>query len=274
MINAKSIRIFSGLTVALVVLAMITSVFATNVFADDEIIVIMDGSEKYEVVLKNDSTVRDTLERAGIQIGEDDRVTPGLDEKLSSPSTITISRVSYIDVTVEETVPFETVEKIDYNKKNDYSKVTVQGEDGLASVTYRIKTVGGIEESRQEIACDTIKAPRSEEVTVGGIDLSKARMVTVTATAYDGSYQTLGYYNPRTCTGAVPKPYYTVAVDPRLIPLGSKLYIESPDGSYVFGYAKAEDTGGAIKGNRVDLFVSSRSEALGFGKRTMNIYIL
>jgi len=65
-----------------------------------------------------------------------------------------------------------------------------------------------------------------------------------------------------------------VAVDPKVIPLGTKLYIESPDGSYVYGCAVAGDTGGAIKGNRIDLFMDTYSECMQFGRRTMNVYIL
>ena len=65
-----------------------------------------------------------------------------------------------------------------------------------------------------------------------------------------------------------------VAVDPRVIPLGSKLYIESMDGFASYGYATAEDTGGAIKGNRIDLFYSTSSQARNFGRRNVKVYVL
>ena len=68
--------------------------------------------------------------------------------------------------------------------------------------------------------------------------------------------------------------YGVIAVDPRVIPLGTKLYIESPDGSYTYGEAIAEDTGGAIKGNKIDLFFPSYEECMRFGRRTMTVYIL
>ena len=68
--------------------------------------------------------------------------------------------------------------------------------------------------------------------------------------------------------------YGCVAVDPRVIPLGTKLYIETPDGSFVYGHSIAADTGGAIKGNRVDLFFPTHSQALQFGRRNVNVYIL
>ncbi|MBO5487341.1 MAG: 3D domain-containing protein, partial [Eubacterium sp.] len=59
-----------------------------------------------------------------------------------------------------------------------------------------------------------------------------------------------------------------------VIPLGTKLYIETPDGSIVYGEAVAGDTGGAIKGNKIDLFMDSRSECMAFGRRKVNVYIL
>ena len=66
----------------------------------------------------------------------------------------------------------------------------------------------------------------------------------------------------------------TVAVDPNFIPLGTKMYIVSADGEYVYGYAIAEDTGGAIKGKIVDLFFNTYDECIEFGRRDVKIYIL
>lgn len=58
----------------------------------------------------------------------------------------------------------------------------------------------------------------------------------------------------------------TIAVDPRVIPLGSKVRMNGKE--YV-----AEDTGGAIKGRRIDLFADSHSEAMKFGKKLIEIYV-
>ncbi|MCA1058743.1 LysM peptidoglycan-binding domain-containing protein [Rossellomorea aquimaris] len=59
-----------------------------------------------------------------------------------------------------------------------------------------------------------------------------------------------------------------IAVDPDVIPLGSKVYVEG------YGYATAEDTGGAIQGNRIDVFLPSKDQALDFGRKTVNVKIL
>jgi len=67
----------------------------------------------------------------------------------------------------------------------------------------------------------------------------------------------------------------SVAVDPKVIPLGSKLYIVAADGkSWIYGYAVAEDTGGAVKGNIVDLYMPGYTDCINFGRRKATIYIL
>lgn len=59
-----------------------------------------------------------------------------------------------------------------------------------------------------------------------------------------------------------------IAVDPSVIPLGTKVYVEG------YGFARAEDTGGNIKGNTIDVYKSSESACLNWGVRYVTIYIL
>ena len=63
------------------------------------------------------------------------------------------------------------------------------------------------------------------------------------------------------------------AVDPKIIPLGTRLYIEDPNGKWNYGYAIAGDTR-AIKGNRIDICLDTYAEAIQFGRRTLKVYIL
>lgn len=95
------------------------------------------------------------------------------------------------------------------------------------------------------------------------------------ASAYEGGVQSNGIWAGQTATGRAPV-YGVVAVDPSLIPLNSKLYIESTDGgqSWIYGFCVAGDTGGAIKGNRVDLCYSTVEQCYSFGRRNCRIYIL
>ena len=114
-----------------------------------------------------------------------------------------------------------------------------------------------------------VKAPATFGSKMSKAELAGAKCISVVATAYcntsDGGQVTV--------TGSKTG-FGIVAVDPRVIPLGTKLYITSADGSYVYGYCVAGDTGGAIKGNRVDLFLGSESECREFGRRPMQVYIL
>ena len=92
-----------------------------------------------------------------------------------------------------------------------------------------------------------------------------------------GNFQ-LSFYTPHelvrpveklhTATGTRPKEGRTVAVDPKVIPLGSTVFIEG------FGYYIAEDTGGAIKGNRIDVFLMDYNKAKQLGRRTAKVWIL
>lgn len=102
--------------------------------------------------------------------------------------------------------------------------------------------------------------------------------VVMEATAYDLSYQSTGKRPGDrgygiTASGMKAGPG-VVAVDPKVIPLGTKLYIESMDSTKDYGYAVAGDTGGAIKGNRIDLFFHSAGDVRQFGRRNVRVKIL
>lgn len=102
--------------------------------------------------------------------------------------------------------------------------------------------------------------------------LDQAHMLEgVTITHYDVCEQCCGKVDGITASGAHATPYSTVAVDPSVIPLGAVLLVDYGDGAGLRRY-RAEDTGGAIKGNRIDLCVGSHAEALQLGRRTATVY--
>lgn len=105
-------------------------------------------------------------------------------------------------------------------------------------------------------------------------DFKFSKMITMTATAYD-PYPAGGSGTGITASGMKAE-YGVVAVDPKVIPLGTKLYIESTDdgASWTYGYCIAGDTGGAIKGNKIDLCYNTVSECIQFGRKSANVYIL
>lgn len=93
----------------------------------------------------------------------------------------------------------------------------------------------------------------------------------VTITHYDVCEQCCGKVDGITASGAHATPYSTVAVDPSVIPLGAELLVDYGDGAGLRRY-RAEDTGGAVKGNHIDLCVGSHAEALQLGRRTATVY--
>ena len=93
----------------------------------------------------------------------------------------------------------------------------------------------------------------------------------VTVTHYDCCVECCGKTDGITASGTHATPYSTVAVDPSVIPLGADVLVDYGDGAGLRRY-RAEDTGGAIKGNRIDLCVGSHDEALRLGRRTATVY--
>ena len=106
------------------------------------------------------------------------------------------------------------------------------------------------------------------EFDKNGVPLNyKSKMVS-RATAYT-------YTGHNCATGVAPEPGY-IAVNPKVIPYGTKMYIRTADGSFIYGYAVAADTGGFVSNHPtgVDLFMSTRSACISFGVRNVEIYIL
>lgn len=93
----------------------------------------------------------------------------------------------------------------------------------------------------------------------------------ISATAYAPGPHDNEQWGNKTYTGTQVRPGI-IAVDPKLIPLGSRVYIEYPDGHGE--YATAEDTGGAIKGNRIDIAKQTVDEAKDFGIQKVKVYVI
>jgi len=109
-----------------------------------------------------------------------------------------------------------------------------------------------------------LSIPKYESVTIthdGFNIITQAKELKVEATAYCG--------DEVTSLGIKPTPYRTIAVDPKVIPYGSVVYI--PEYKALF---RAEDTGSAIKGKRIDIFLPNEDECKEFGRKNIRIYVL
>lgn len=197
---------------------------------------------------------------------------------------VPISEIKY-DI-IRDGVEHETKIVQNENQFEGYEKVVQVGSNGMKKFVYEETYVDG-ELISKDLAEEIVyKEPVDEIIEVG----TKKHLVTsrggfrysnelvLTATAYDLSYESTGK-NPGdpeygiTASGTLAQPG-TVAVDPRVIPLGTELYIASTDGSPDYGFATAEDTGGAIKGDKIDLFMEDSKDCDDFGRRPVKVYIL
>ncbi len=240
-------------------------------------------------------TAGEVLTELGYNPKRTDKITPGYDEKVSDFDEITLIRVKEETINATEEIPYESKERENKALASGARKLVQRGVPGEKTVAYKITYEDGVEVSREKVS-EEVKAqpiPQIREVgpkkaanytiaSAGTVQTSRSgnlaysKVISANATAYDASSCGKSPSHPAygiTATGAKAG-YGIVAVDPRVIPLGSKLYIESSDGSYVYGTAVAADTGGAIKGNRVDLCFNTRAEAIRFGRRSVKIYVL
>ncbi|WP_138160524.1 3D domain-containing protein [Peptoniphilus catoniae] len=244
------------------------------IVAEYKYYVIIDGKQIYSGKSINES-VKDILKDLKIELDEDDVVTPGLLEKVKERDTIKIERVERQSYQTKTEIPYESEIVENADMYNGESKIIQKGVVGEKVDTFENVFVNGelvsIEPVDSQITIEPVKEiveKGTKEIDVANLEGKKVKKVIVMqATAYDPTAGSKTAMGTKARVGAV-------AVDPRVIPLGSKLYIESMDGFPTYGYATAEDTGGAIKGNRIDLFYSTNAQALKFGRRNVKVYVL
>jgi 3D (Asp-Asp-Asp) domain-containing protein len=221
-------------------------------------------------------TVRAALADAKVAVDKDDEVTPSLDSPVPNDGTIRVTRVTYQEGSEEQKIPYKIqIQPASKGNRPYHPTVTRDGKNGIRKITWRAKLVDGREVERKTVADEVVREPVNAVVTARqptqlgsrGAYVG-ARTITVIATAYDPGPGSCGKYaNGQTCNGKRAG-YGIIAVDPKVIPLGSKLYVEG------YGYGIAADVGGAIKGNHVDLGFNSRSASFGWGKRLVKLQIL
>lgn len=211
-------------------------------------------------------TVAEALTKIGITLGEYDKVSLPLDQNLQENDEIQVVRITEKVETVTTEIPYQVVAKPADFPVGFPDRIVSRGENGVNQQVVRITYEDGKEVQRNVQKQEVTKTPVNQVVTRGaqtsisrgGRTINFSKAIVVSASAYSsGSI---------TATGA-PVRYGIVAVDPRVIPLGSSLYVEG------YGDGDALDTGGAIKGNRVDLYMNSEEAAYSWGVRSVVVYI-
>lgn len=254
---------------------------------------IGENTMKLEVT---ETTVGDIVKQAGYIIDEYDMVEPAPETKVTKTCYIDYSDISYTYAVRQETIPCG-MDTVYSNQKMTGTKTTEAGTNGLKEVTYSYKYVNGVMVESvvtntvtvtEAVNGKTIIGTKKPAVTTSSNVNTISTLVPSSPIQLDANgnpvnyknhitVQATGYtYTGNNCsTGVAPQPGY-IAVNPKYIPYGTKMYIKSSDGRYIYGYAIAADTGGFIKSRptNVDLFFSTRSACVNFGRRNVEIYIL
>ena len=227
-----------------------------------------------------DDTVYSLLQKADVVINDGDQLNYRLDCPAFAGMDIRIARVSYEIVTEETAIPYDVRRVASQGVPAGSFVETTAGKEGLAIATLEHKYLNGNLIETRTLDEAVIRKPVTGVVAYGvGGTVSTSRSDTtrysyyidMTATAY--TYGDGGIWGDVTYSGKVVQVGY-VAVDPRIIPLGSRLYVAYPNGNVAYGFAVAEDTGGAIKGSRIDLFFETKEECMRFGRRKVRVYVL
>ena len=129
------------------------------------IAVVHDG--KTEEVESGVGSVGDVLKKLNITLGEEDTVTPELTKEVSEGTRIVVSRVTYEEEKETEEIPFTTIREDDSSLKKGTEKVKTEGVAGEKTITYKVKKVDGVEESRELLGEKVTKEPENEVVLVG-----------------------------------------------------------------------------------------------------------
>ena len=241
-------------------------------------------------------TVGQLLARLGLTVGEEDVISHGLNLPVFDGMQLRIDRVVTRRETYATTIPYETTYCNAPSIPAGSDAVLTRGRDGellcTADVTYR----NGIEQERKVLSEDVTIAAVAQVIGVGtgeaidgsvdpnakpiigdgyirlptGEILTYTKTDTVRATGYT---HTDAGCDMITATGTTVH-RGTVAVDPRFIPYGTRMFIVSNDGEVVYGVAVAEDCGGAIKRDRMDLYFPTYDECIQFGYRRCTLYFL
>lgn len=253
-------------------------------------VTVLDGTQEKKVWTTK-QTVQELLARESIELKELDKLE-GLEMStvLEPNHTVSIARIVKSEEVVETPKNFEVEEKKDSTLAKGKTKVLKEGKKGTIVKKYEVVVKNGKEVERKVISEEVVTQPQSKVVAVGTKETvqvaqsSKANnKVTVSR---DNAAPTGGkeYYVEATaytpyCTGcsgisaaginlrANPN-LKLIAVDPRKIPLGTKVWVEG------YGYAIAGDTGGAIKGNRIDVLMQTKQQAYSWGRKRVKIKVM
>jgi 3D (Asp-Asp-Asp) domain-containing protein len=273
---------------------VITAPVSVNLYVNGEFAESFSTSE--ETVGKAVAQYKKTKNNIDYQI-----INVSSSQKITDGMNIELTSIEDKIVTENVELDFDTIRTETDELEVGTEEVKVQGVTGLKKVTKKIHYVGGVQDGEPEVTEKVMIEPVAQEVLVGTHD-SKAeeeakrkaeeeeaqRLAEESGIkTYKGTSSSFNYSNVYTMNASAYAPvvaccgkddgitasgmragYGVVAVDPNYIKLGTKLYVEG------YGYAIAADTGGAIKGYKIDLCYNTYNEAVNYGRKNVQVYIL
>lgn len=245
------------------------------------------GGEIKRVYTSRD-TVAEVLEDNSVELGTKDRLEGAkLDSPIDKNMVIKLIRVSQQYVYEENAIPFRVEERLNHQMDAGTSKTVREGIEGLTRSQIRLILENNKVISRNLISKSVIREPINKLVEIGtilnfinsrGDTVRYERSIDMKATSYTASFADCGK-NPDhpefgiTYTGMKVR-LGVIAVDPKVIPLGTKVYVEVLGNIPDYGYAIAADTGSAIKGNLIDLYFDDAEYVAKWGIKKVRVYVL
>ena len=237
-----------------------------------------------------EGTVADILEQLQITLGENDEVTPSLTTVLKAGTTVSVYRVSYEEREKTETIKYETIKKTSSELDKGVTQVEQEGKNGTKTVIYKDKIVDGKVVKTTKVS-ETVVTAAVNKIVVTGTKIKVSASGTISPltlpskyTLVDGipsgaieSYtgRTTAYTGGGTTASGKAAQVGYVAVDPKVIPYGSELYVVSEDGKYIYGYCIAADCGNfTIDEIVVDVYLDSKAECRKWGNKRAVVYVL
>lgn len=233
-------------------------------------------------------TVGNVLEQCGITLNPKDKLVGySKDTEIYDGMEIKVVRVEEKTVTEKTALSFRTVKRPNDSLDKGQEIVIRQGKQGEKHKVFKIIYEDGKETAKKLVNEFIAVAPVERIVEYGTVMWKKtsrgdvirySRVYDMRATAYTASFKDTGKrpgdkWFGMTYTGVKAR-RGIIAVDPKVIPLGSRVYVEGIGSVPDYGIAVAADIGGAVKGNKIDLYMETQEEADKWGVKKVRVYIL
>ncbi|MDD2401861.1 MAG: 3D domain-containing protein [Clostridia bacterium] len=224
------------------------------------------ADKKLDGIITKKVSIGYTLKEANVVLGLNDKLIAAIDKIVDDSIQIVIVSTKFIED--KKYLSFDVEESWSDKLFKGEVRILKKGEKGIEKNVYEVSLENDKEKTRKLIKTELVKEPINQVIALGtreivsrgGEEFDFEKYIKMTATGYT-------HTGNKTYTGIWPSTGI-VAVDPKVIKLGTRLYIDG------YGYATAMDVGSSIKGNRVDLFFETREEALNWGRRSVEVFVL